>query len=754
MLSKRWIVCLLFSFLISGMFAQENPDAIRNMAIEYYNNKKYSKAIPLFLKYQAFDPKDMEVKYLIGISYLNDLRPERAQAYLSYVIDDKKAVDEAYMYLGQAYQQNNQFEKAIRMYKQYLGKMKMKDPFRESIKDDIKRCVVGRKSVYLDPNADVENVESVNTVDDEFAPVLSRQGDLYFSAIRKGNFGGLLNENDRRDTLRGYARSDIFFTKKKNGEWIAPVPFGEQKYNSRKHDVLTSISKDSRTLYVFKGSKLDEGGDLYRVGVNKVEEVAEFVKLIAPISSPYWDGNAHFYNDSIVVFSSKRQGGYGGKDLYVSILNSVKGAWSQPENLGPQINTPYDEDSPFLSKDGRTLYFSSNNLKSMGGYDIFTTYFIDSSRTWMSPANLGIPINSPGDDLHFKLAENGLKAYFSSARPDGMGGHDLYVGAFRRYLTEQLQFSSPLVFSQVLPPEPVLVQAPEKEVEVEQTVETELPKGQIVQQPKQEPIKKPVLVKTPTPPTPEEIQTYQFSAINYKTEQSDLQPSEMVTLRKLAGLMKTYPQLELTATCHTDDSGPLINNLYYASKRAKVITDYLINEGINPENITVKACGANYPRAKNKNGDGSRNPLGQVLNRRIDVKLTNTAGTPVRVEESEPMISPILADKKYGQFKSMISGLSYKVQIITTRTPFEADVMLEYPDTMLEQDLPSSSFKVTVGLHKRFEDATRLRNEIAGKGFSEAFVVPYLDGVRMSAAQADLYKDSFPDLHNYLSSRK
>jgi len=749
MAKRLWTLTTLICLFSLGLYAQLSPTQLKEKAIEFYETSKYAYAIPMLLDYQKFNPEDIDVKYMIGLSYLATNRPQRAEDYLNYVAADKRAPDDIYIYLGRACQQNHKFKEAIRFYKKHLGEMRMKDPLREAVKDDIKRCVRGIKLEYVKGEADVENLEVLNTRNDEFAPIVPTNNGsyLYFSTIRPTNRGGSTNLEGQQDTMYGKPKSDIYFTKSQGTEWQVPQPI-EEKYNTRQHDILHEFTRDGSGMIVSRGNNLSTESNLYFLALDPSnEEPTVSTKLKSPISSPYWDGNAFFFNDSILLFSSARKGGYGGRDLYYSILNTLSGKWTNPKNLGPQVNTEFNEDTPFLANNGRTLYFSSNNLESMGGYDVFSTVYKDSSLTWTKPVNLGFPINSAADDRYFRLANNGLRAYFSSDRPGGLGGQDLYLALFRRYITEQIEYSDPLVFFMVAPPEPVVIE-PKTEV----TEMSELPVGIDPN---------PVVIETPTPVVdpvvekpkvfdPTEIRTYQFSPINYEPEKEIIQSATRGALDKLAALLNEYPQLNLTLHAHTDDNGPYQQNLYNGIKRSRVISNYLVEQGVDQGSITIQSSGPNYPRAKNKNATGNPNLLGQRFNNRIDLLVSNTLGTPVRVVLVDAVISPVIQDNQYENYRARIKGISYKVQVMASSNEVFDTALASYPDALVENSMIFNLNKVTVGLHKKFVTANALKMQLQANDFSEAYVVPYLDGVRLSRAYVEYYQDEFPDLKQFL----
>jgi hypothetical protein len=148
--------------------------------------------------------------------------------------------------------------------------------------------------------------------------------------------------------------------------------------------------------------------------------------LIGDVNTSSWEGSASLSADEkTLYFSSEVSGGYGGKDLYTATL-MPDGSWGNVKNLGPTINTVYDDDAPFIHPDGVTLFYSSKGLNSMGGYDIFKTE-LSKDQTWSPPVNMGYPINTPDEDIYFVMAANGKRGYYASGKSGGFGLQDIYL---------------------------------------------------------------------------------------------------------------------------------------------------------------------------------------------------------------------------------------------------------------------------------------------------------------------------------------
>jgi hypothetical protein len=166
-------------------------------------------------------------------------------------------------------------------------------------------------------------------------------------------------------------------------------------------------------------------GDLFISELNG-DQWTNAVKLPENINSKGWEPSACLAKDGrLMFFTSSREGSIGGTDIYM-IKKLPNGEWALPTNLGSTINTPYNEDSPYLHPDGKTLYFSSEGHNSMGGYDLFVTEYNEEKNTWSRPKNVGYPLSTAHDDIHFTFSADGKRAFFSTNRSDSYGDKDIY----------------------------------------------------------------------------------------------------------------------------------------------------------------------------------------------------------------------------------------------------------------------------------------------------------------------------------------
>ena len=723
----------IFAIFFLGSFniltGQESAKKMLSEADNYYSKNKYTEALNLLQKYQRVKNVDIKVQEKMGVCFYHTNDTENARKYLHYVIEhQKKPNPNNYYYLAKTYHSEEAFKKAIVFYKRYLAQTKITHPWRKMIKDAIRRCNTGLHMNYQDELAFVENMgEKVNTRYDEFNPVLSPNytDKLYFSSSRKGNVGGKRNQKGHEDEKFGNYSSDIYSTIIINGEWTATTPL-QSLINSPRHDMVLAFNTDGSVMYYYKSADLFSG-QVFIDSFNKSEVKLYPDNFKSPMIAEHGDRTPYFFNDTTMLFASNRSGGYGGFDLYIT--RKTNGVWGTPINLGAQINSPYDEASPFIAKDGRTIYFSSNNLKSMGGFDIFKSRYDDSQQIWETPKNMGKPINSAEDDLHFKLASNGLEGYFSSYRKTGLGERDLYVAYFKNQQTEQSYVATP----------PIFLDVPKFRKQQEE--------GAIVFE---NPDPENALPGMPSFPD-KEIVTYEFESLFYGADDNVLTSSNLKELNKVVNLLTAYPQLKVVLSSNTDQSGPAKFDLYFTIKRAEMAAEYLENNGVNPASIIVKGLGSNYPIAKNETESGP-SVVGQKFNRRIDIQIYNSANLPIRVVNKEPVVPASLKTDQGALYKRAQKGLSYKVQIASIKQRYNSPIIMTYPDRMVESNQKSDFYQYTIGLYQTYFSAEQLKEELVRQGIIDAFVVPYINGVKASRDDSKIYSAAYPDLLNFLSA--
>ena len=434
---KYFILSLVACFSLA--FAQAQVEK-KQEAKEYFFHQQYSDALAVLNGARELTKTDPEARFLKAICHyhLNQLN-EALSLFQEQINTSRAPYPECWLYQAKIYHAMHQFARAADSYKDYLRQIKSNHPNRQIVWDEVRRCARGMELQFKPAEAGVENMgPAVNTEYDEFAPVLSQNfgNKLYFSSIRPGNMGGKRNDNGMQDNRLGHYFSDMYSTEMEGagGNWKSPRPL-HHLLNSPQHEILLDFNKDGTALYYFKGWSPEKGQILIDTFKKADQRAFTSDPFRGPMNTALGDGTPFFFNDTLLFFSSRRPGGYGGLDLYSSSYS--RGRWSAPRNLGPVVNTPYDETTPFLARDGKTLYFSSNHSgRSLGGLDVLKSVYNSRSRRWTEPENIGIPVNSAGDDAYFRIAKDGFTAYFSSSRKDSYGQRDLYIAYFNSFLPE------------------------------------------------------------------------------------------------------------------------------------------------------------------------------------------------------------------------------------------------------------------------------------------------------------------------------
>ena len=336
----------------------------------------------------------------------------------------KDTLVEAYYYLGKAYQSEGNHSQALlnyEKYKPFLSDKKSTTEVRKEVEYAIETYKNAERELTNSRNLIVKNLgPNINSAYGDYTPVISLdQTALFFTSRRLRADSSNLNHISSMDGMH-FEDAYVSYKDPKTGEWLSPQLLDFSKPD--RHDAVIGVSADNQVFFVFIDK---QKGDIY-FSENPTIKYAELESLGSDINSSHRETHATMSADGrYLYFVSNRPGGVGGRDIY-RCVRLPDGKWSKAQNLGAPVNTEYDEEAPFLHPDGKTLFFSSKNRKTMGGFDIFFTQ-IQPDGTWAEPQNMGHPINTPGDDVFFSTSADGKMGYFASAREDGYGEKDLYM---------------------------------------------------------------------------------------------------------------------------------------------------------------------------------------------------------------------------------------------------------------------------------------------------------------------------------------
>jgi outer membrane protein OmpA-like peptidoglycan-associated protein len=391
------------AYLVAKKLLEKNPESSN------YNYRMGFLVLELFSDFITAKPMLEKAILKVDINY--DM----------YSSNEKSASIDAYYHMARCYHLNEDIAKAKEFYNKFLEVSKGQSTMVPFAKLRLKQCDVAQKLISSPKKYKVKNIGSVvNTSDPEYSPVISIDGSaLYFTSRRKW----ANNESEKfRDPRTNFLPEDVYVSYLDfDSTWTAPTKL--DFCDPEQFEASISVSPDERKIYIYQD--ITGAGDIYYSDLdqNKFKELKHF--KARNVNSKYWETHCTVTQDGqTMYFVSDRPGGFGGRDIY-KITKLPDGSWSAPQNLGPKINTAYDEESPFIAIDNKTLYFSSNGPTSMGGFDVFVT-IKDKEGVWSEPINLGYPLNSANDDLFYTTTVNGLKGYLTSFRKDGFGEKDIY----------------------------------------------------------------------------------------------------------------------------------------------------------------------------------------------------------------------------------------------------------------------------------------------------------------------------------------
>ncbi len=432
MMRRALLLLVVFSFVSGGLMAQ-NKGKKKNKQEEkwlenaefYFSENNYLRALPYYKSLSQAHDDNPYFHLQLGICYLNkNDEKELAIVELEKAKLQAPDIEKIDFYLGKAYHLNYKFDAAIDEFNLYLANDKLNDKEKLEVNHFIEYCVNGKKICADSAHVEIKNIgDPINTANAEYVPVITiDESTLIFTYRGVRSTGGLLDLKFQPDSTGDYYE-DIMVSQRVGDTWLSPDPISGN-VNTKGHDATVALSNDGQFLFIFKSTTQD-GGDIY-MSTLKGETWSVPERLGPNVNTPKnWEGSCSLSGDGqILYFASDRPGGLGGRDIYYSNKMS-DGSWGPAVNMGPGINTIYNDDSPFIHPDGINLFFSSEGRTSMGGYDLFYTTFKNGK--WKEPVNLGYPVNTTSNERFYTLTADGGTGYYSSDQKGGFGQQDIYT---------------------------------------------------------------------------------------------------------------------------------------------------------------------------------------------------------------------------------------------------------------------------------------------------------------------------------------
>lgn len=485
-------------------------------------------------------------------------------------------------------------------------------------------------------------VKGIDTPKDEYLAIITPDNTqaLYVRRVP-------VNQADRVWASSQQAEVFTMSIMQPNGEFDKGT-FMDEPFNRNANEGAATLTIDNKHLFytITKDNAGEPNADIYTADLNDgswtpIRSIGE--KVNDPV---YWDSQPTISADgNLLYFASNRPGGQGGIDIWVT-KKGFDGEWGVPENLGPTVNTQYDEKSPFIHSDSQTLYFSSNGHPGIGGYDIFYSR-ADATGKWKEPVNIGIPINTTGDDVGFFVSTDGTTGFFNTnaSMPGQIGGYDVYQ--FELYPEARPEatvivkgdlrdeYGNPLTGETKV--EIKNVQTKEKSYGVVDTItggfaaaiRVSKKQDYVITVKKDSAAFNSKLIsgkqdfKTTVVNVEEmkiaklkEGDAYTINDINFASNAAVLEPESMVVLELFAAYLKEHPTMKIEIRGHTDNVGDDGRNLDLSNERSYAVFEALTKFGVPRSQITsAKGYGETKPIADNVT------EAGRAKNRRTEFVL-------------------------------------------------------------------------------------------------------------------------------------
>lgn len=653
----RGLIFLIFLLVWgSGMAQQQDKEQARQyyeMASEIMaSTKAVDDARELMVIAANYDTTNLKANTEAGLMHIRTIQKELGVKYLMRVYRQNPnfRFDLDYQ-IGSSYHFGLQFDKAIDFYTRYKTKLDRNPNYKGKDRVELKEvslkleeCMTGKELVASPKPFSITNLgPEINSEFDDYGPVVNAdETEMIFTSRRRD---GNLNENVSDDN-KPY--EDIFVSKKEGGSW-QPAQNGGPNLNTRFNESNLTLSPNGNILFIYKDGV--GSGDILSSTRQPDGSWLKPVPLPGTINSSFYESSITMTKDeSTIFFASERPGGLGGLDIY-SCTKDKKGNWTIVKNLGPNVNTEYDDDAPFIDYDGKTLYFSSRGRKGMGGFDIYKTTLMNlEKQEWTEPENVGYPINTPDDDVFIVGTGTPNRFYFSSVRDGGYGYSDIYlisdlkkdpeVKAPAKKGIQPIRFMLEIVDAETKQPVEAAARMRGKDntaigsVELgtgnfEFAIMSTVPKEYVVSIELEgyifENVKVSLGRSTEEPQTVtrkvqlRKVAVGEVSALRhvfFDFGKATLQEESHDELNMMVTMMKQNQSMQVEIGGHTDDVGSDTFNKKLSQQRADAVKAYLTSNGITSRRIKSIGYGEERPLVSNDDESG-----GREINRRVEFKV-------------------------------------------------------------------------------------------------------------------------------------
>ena len=660
----KFIICLVllcvysYAQVDSSVIKKSSPKTLKKLGKNAMQQNDPEMAISCFETYLKMSPRDAKVMNLLAMNYMEIRDYDRAQVqFLKAYTTDTENQKEALYYHAQMQKSNGKYDSAKLNFQKFKKEYKGDDKqLKKQATKEIIFCDSVQNLVKTEKKIVIEHLDTtINKVNTEAAPASLDENTIVFTSLRTEKKEFILED----DTTRPVQRK-LYLAKRENNEWKFKGEYGGNLNNPSYNTGNACFSADRKRVY-FTRCKPNYKGEMIcalYVSEKKDNEWQEPVKLPKNVNNPKYTATMPAVTsdpakgNDIIYFVSNNKEGRGGLDIWFTIYDKKKGIYKDPKNAGNKVNTPQNEITPFFDQETRNLYFSSDGLGGLGGYDVFKA--MGDGRKWLNTENVGQPINTGADDIYYTIAPNREEGFLVSNRKGGNTlknstcCDDIYRYKYTEYIKINLSgnINELVDNSKVLKEATIEVYIKDKKTGERFLVKTltsdelgnyktTLEAGQdyalVVK--KQDYLGNGAEVSTRNMTTSQNLvknvslskepkEPIRIPNIQYEFDKSVILESSKIAIdTTVLALMEANPEIIVEIQSHTDSKGSDQYNIKLSQSRAESVVTYLVSKGIKVERLKAKGYGESKPVAPNDKPDGSDNPEGRAMNRRTDFKI-------------------------------------------------------------------------------------------------------------------------------------
>lgn len=542
-----------------------------------YERNKVRKALNFYNSALKEIPENPQLNYKAGICYIYLGKADSAHHFFDKAYKtDRQVAEDIKFFLARSKQLTGNYNQAEKLYGEYLKTLGPEDADRRlATSKYMKECKNAGSTVKKLERIKVINLgDSLNTEYPEYGPCISANSSmLVFTARRPDVLPDL-----RKTNMDYELQEDIYISHKINDTlWTEAEEVGF-KFNRRYNNAAAGVSPDGKMLFLYNNKR--NGNVYYSTYKDSTEEWSKMRSFGKGINTRFHESSVTMTEDKKTIYfiSDRKDGSIGKNDIWTSrLVNAEKFEWSEPVNLGSIVNTPYDEESLFVSPDGNTLYFSSKGHNTIGGYDIFKTEK-GANGKWTKPENIGMPINTPEDDVFFSMQDS--VGYYATVTPGGKRNFDIYSVKLLPPEPDTAYYCYANLYSPVMKAHSL----PDNFKKMDTLVH--------------DPIKIPM-----------------FGTIHFDFDKDRIKDESQEMLNLIADFLEKYPDAKIKISGHTDNVGSYRYNLALSKRRAAAAVKFLSKAGINQSRTDAQGYSFSKPIDTNKTA------VGRAVNRRVEFEI-------------------------------------------------------------------------------------------------------------------------------------